>query len=132
MIDIGTKVTCIDDNFPAWARATYTDLPVKGNIYTIRHIDRGVDCQELVKNGSSEDFSGQDPRKFKGVQTIMILLAEIINPPHLDSKKEPGFKLERFAPLIEPPAQKVSQKESKPRPKKVSKPKKKDEKLVEI
>ena len=32
----GSKVVCVDDVFPAWARASYTALPVKGVTYTVR------------------------------------------------------------------------------------------------
>lgn len=100
--DIGTKVVCIDDDFPAWARATYNHLPSKDTVYTIRHIDQGLDAQEVVKHGSDKDtFKGSSPLKFTGVRTIMILLEEFTNPVHEDTKKEMGFKLERFAPLLD-------------------------------
>jgi hypothetical protein len=123
-MNIKSKVICINDDFPPWARATYTSLPVKGTIYTIRHIDKGLDAVELVKNGTDDNFTGSDPRKFKGTTTIMILLEEIKNPPHLDSKKEPGFKLEKFAEIPEQPKEKVKESIKNPGPPKTVKPKK--------
>ena len=101
-IDIGSKLVCVNDDFPAWARATYSSLPVKDSIYTIRKLDKGLDAKELVKHGSDKDtFKGSDPLKFTGFATIMVLLEEIHNPIHMDTKKEMGFKLERFRPLLD-------------------------------
>ena len=77
-IDIGSKLVCVNDDFPAWARATYSSLPVKDSIYTIRKLDKGLDAKELVKHGSDKDtFKGSDPLKFTGFATIMVLLEEI-------------------------------------------------------
>jgi len=80
----GSKVVCIDDTWPQGIQKYYTDLPKKGQIYTVRTIEVGV---------------GWDGTEGE----IALTLREIINPvsktpPH----RERGFKQERFAEL-EPP-----------------------------
>ena len=37
----GQKVVCINDTFPAFIKAIYQQLPVKGNTYTIREVFLG-------------------------------------------------------------------------------------------
>jgi len=80
----GGKVVCINDEWPAGILRYYTDLPKKGQIYTIRTIEVGI---------------GWDGTEGE----VAVTLQEIVNPvsktpPH----RERGFKQERFAD-IEPP-----------------------------
>lgn len=93
----GSKVVCVDDIFPAWARATYTALPVKGVTYTVRSMSPGrgkplhiVDGKP-VKNGAGDT----NPE-------IYLLVEELRNPPDpFCAGAELGFKAERFAPMEE-------------------------------
>ena len=61
----GQKVVCINDSFPQFVRAIYKDLPVKGNVYTIREVFLGR--EKIVKGGDSA--------------TVGLLLEELRNPP---------------------------------------------------
>jgi hypothetical protein len=93
----GSKVVCIDDVFPAWARQAYTALPVKGEIYTVRSMSPGrgkplhiVDGKP-VKNGAGDAHP-----------EIYLLVEELRNPPDpFCAGAELGFKAERFAPVEE-------------------------------
>ncbi len=126
MIDKGSKVVCIkDDEWPSWARALMNNFPVKDKVYTIRDVIPGVIGKDVIK-----DSTGQNPIQFFGPVRPTFLLEEIHNPIHPVYKNEYAFDSARFAPLIEPPVQAVKKKESKPRPKKVSKTKKKE--LIDV
>ena len=85
----GQKVVCINDTFSVSVRALYKQLPVKGDVYTIREVYLGR--EKIVKGGESA--------------TVGLLLEEIRNPPDPfhQGKQELGFSSERFAPLEELP-----------------------------
>lgn len=85
----GQKVACINDTFPELIRAIYTQLPIKGDVYTIREVFLGR--EKIVNGGDSA--------------TVGLLLEELKNPPDpfLANKQELGFSSERFAPLEELP-----------------------------
>lgn len=81
----GSKVVCIDDNFPKQVVNFYTHLPVKNATYVIRDVGVGVGW-----NGDPE---------------IVVYLQDMPNPnsstpPH----PERGFNQERFRE-IEPPVE---------------------------
>ena len=87
----GQKVVCINDTFSGFVKAVYSQLPVKGETYTIREVFLGR--EKVVKGGDSA--------------TVGLLLVELNNPPdpfHV-GKEELGFSSERFAPLEELPPQ---------------------------
>lgn len=90
----GDKIVCINDEFPAWAKATYRDLPEKGKVYVCRDIVPGVVPTETVK-----DQTGHNPLNFKGFQFASTYLEEIINTVHPVSKQEMGFAAIRFTKL---------------------------------
>lgn len=139
-IEKGDKLVCIDDNFPAWARATYSVLPVKDSIYTVRHLEQGLIPTNFIKIGSEEDLRirqerghlpGKSPLNATGEFTIAILLEELHNPIHEDSKLELAFSLSRFRPLEEVSEQeKISTVVKAPVKRNFVKPKKKE--LVEV
>ncbi|QYM78946.1 hypothetical protein K0B96_16830 [Horticoccus luteus] len=87
----GQRVACINDTFPAFVKAIYKQLPVKGNVYTIREVFLGR--EKIVNGGDSA--------------TVGLLLQELTNPadPFMANKQELGFSSERFAPLEELPAE---------------------------
>ncbi|MDR2675886.1 MAG: hypothetical protein LBC18_13730 [Opitutaceae bacterium] len=89
----GQKVVCINDTFKDFIRAIYTQLPVKGETYTIREVFLGR--ERIVKGGESA--------------TVGLLLKELRNPPdpfHA-GQQELGFTSERFAPLDELPPEEI-------------------------
>jgi hypothetical protein len=93
----GQKVVCINDSFSEFVRALYTQLPVKGDTYTIREMFLGR--EKIVKGGDSA--------------TVGLLLEELVNPPdpfHA-GQQELGFSSERFAPVEELPAEEAEQEE---------------------
>ncbi len=87
-MQIGQKVQCIDDVFPAPLAKHFTSLPVKGETYHIRAIYPGR--RVMYPNG----LNGSDGE-------VGLLLQEITNPP--DPKTvyglELGFNSKRFRPL---------------------------------
>jgi hypothetical protein len=84
----GTKVVCIDDKFPAWAKQMYAALPKAGNTYTIRGSTVGVSFGP----GFSDRQEGE----------IAVYLREIVNPKSSKAPfREWGFRAERFRPLEE-------------------------------
>ncbi len=85
----GQKVVCVNDTFPPVIVALYKQLPVKGDVYTIREVFLGR--EKIVKGGDSA--------------TVGLLLEELKNPPDPfhQGKEELGFSSERFAPLEELP-----------------------------
>ena len=89
----GQKVVCINDAFLSHFSLVYKQLPVKGDVYTIREVFLGR--EKIVKGGDTA--------------TVGILLHEISNPPdpfHANHE-EPGFASERFAPVEELPPEEV-------------------------
>jgi hypothetical protein len=93
----GQKVVCINDSFPQFILAIYTQLPVKGRVYTVREVFLGR--EKVVKGGETA--------------TVGLLLEELHNPPdpfHAGSE-ELGFASERFAPLEELPEEETEEEE---------------------
>lgn len=92
----GTKVVCVNADFPEAAKRLYKVLPVKDTVYTVRatYVGRG-------------NFTKADSGKMDG--EIGVLLEEIKNPadPTLRTGLlgELGFKAERFAE-VEPDKEK--------------------------
>ncbi|HYD85784.1 MAG TPA: hypothetical protein VEA63_17070 [Opitutus sp.] len=93
----GQKVVCINDTFTPVILALYKQLPVKGDVYTIREVFLGR--EKIVRGGDSA--------------TVGLLLEELKNPPDPfhQGKQELGFSSERFAPLEELPAEEVEAEE---------------------
>lgn len=93
----GQKVVCVNDTFTPVILALYKQLPVKGNVYTIREVFLGR--EKIVRGGDSA--------------TVGLLLEELKNPPDPfhQGKQELGFSSERFAPLEELPNEEVEQEE---------------------
>ena len=85
-MQVGQNVVCIDDTFPSWVHEYYDQLPVKGNIYTIRSVSLG----RATLRGSE-------------MAEVKLLLVELHNgpDPHHKGGDEMGFRSERFAPLEE-------------------------------
>jgi hypothetical protein len=94
----GQKVVCINDTFPPVILALYKQLPVKGDVYTIREVFLGR--EKIVRGGDSA--------------TVGLLLEELKNPPDPfhQGKQELGFSSERFAPLEELPEEEEQEEES--------------------
>lgn len=82
----GTKVVCINDDFPQNIHKFYDNLPKKGHVYTIRDMEVGIDW-------------------FGNAGEIAVTLVELVNPvsetwPH----RERAFNSQRFVdvePLTE-------------------------------
>ena len=91
----GQKVVCIDDVFPDWAKAMYNELPEKDKKYTIRKVVMGV-----APIGVTKESKGSTP-VFIGQHEVTLLLNELNNPIHPNSKQEMGFLSIRFQPLDE-------------------------------
>ena len=93
----GQKVVCINDSFSEFVRHLYEQLPVKGEVYTIREMFLGR--EKIVKGGESA--------------TVGLLLEELRNPPDPfhQGKQELGFSSERFAPLNELPDEEAEEDE---------------------
>lgn len=77
----GSKVVCINDDFPQNIHQFYDNLPKKGCVYTIRSMEVGVDW-------------------FGNAGEIAVTLVELTNPvsetwPH----RERAFNSQRFADL---------------------------------
>ena len=94
----GQKVVCINATFPPIIQALYKQLPVKGDVYTIREVFLGR--EKIVRGGDSA--------------TVGLLLEELKNPPDPfhQGKQELGFSSERFAPIEELPAEEAEEEES--------------------
>ena len=102
----GQKIVCINDSdWPAWARATYKDFPVKGQTYTVRDVEPGIMPITPLK-----DPTGKNPLSFTGHRHPAVFLEEIVNEVHAVSKREMGYAAARFAPM-EPLKDKTSEKE---------------------
>jgi hypothetical protein len=93
----GQKVVCVNDSFSEFVRQLYKQLPVKGEVYTIREMFLGR--EKIVKGGESA--------------TVGLLLEELHNPsdPFHQGKQELGFSSERFAPLNELPDEEAVEEE---------------------
>lgn len=85
-MQVGQRVVCINDTFDAWVHEYYDQLPVKGQVYTIRAVSLGR--AKLVGSEIAE---------------VRLLLEELHNPPdpHHQGGEELGFRSDRFAPLEE-------------------------------
>jgi hypothetical protein len=93
----GSKVVCVDDIFPAWARASYTALPTKGVTYTVRSMSPGRGSPLLIVDGQPVKNGAGDAHP-----EIYLLVEELRNPPDpFCAGAELGFKAERFAPVEE-------------------------------
>jgi hypothetical protein len=94
----GQKVVCINDTFTPVILALYKQLPVKGDVYTIREVFLGR--EKIVRGGDSA--------------TVGLLLEELKNPPDPfhQGKQELGFSSERFAPLEELPEEQAQEEEA--------------------
>jgi len=100
-MQVGNKVVCIDDVFPDLIKATFYQLPVEGETYTIRAV--------FSARGNVRTPKGCDPQ-FE----IGILLAELSNPYEFlkgGVKVEMGFNSERFR-IIDESVALVVEKES--------------------
>ncbi len=97
-MQIGQKVVCIDDKFPAWVHEIYLALPVKGVTYTIREVAPGRGIFVVIgEDGKPVRDAGGDRQP-----EIQILLAELHNPEDPQCPgREIGFRSDRFAPLEE-------------------------------
>jgi hypothetical protein len=89
---------CVNATFPPIILALYKQLPVKGDVYTIREVFLGR--EKIVRGGDSA--------------TVGLLLEELKNPPDPfhQGKQELGFSSERFAPLEELPAEEAEEEEA--------------------
>ena len=89
MFDEGEKIVCINDSFEPFHRTLYRELPVKGEIYTVRECSLG-----RLKTGAANPG-----------MSFRILLEELSNDldPYMDeaSAEELGFRSDRFAPLTQ-------------------------------
>ena len=97
-MQVGQKVVCVDDVFPAWAHQLYAALPVKGVTYTIREVSPGRGL--LVVFGPD----GKPVPGGAGEQApeVRVLVVELVNPPDpLCKERELGFRSDRFAPIEE-------------------------------
>jgi len=79
MIDIGSHVVCIRDEWPAVTNAEnywkkHFHRPIKGTVYTVRTINK--------TNGK-----------------VWIRLEELVNPVVAKNKKEPYYNITSFKPL---------------------------------
>jgi hypothetical protein len=93
----GSKVVCVDDIFPAWARAAYTALPTKGVTYTVRSMSPGRGKPLHIVDGKPVINGAGDAHP-----EIYLLVEELRNPPDpFCAGAELGFKAERFAPMEE-------------------------------
>ena len=94
----GQKVVCINATFPPIIQALYKQLPVKGDVYTIREVFLGR--EKIVRGGDSA--------------TVGLLLEELKNPPDPfhQGKQELGFSSERFAPIEELPAEEAEEEDA--------------------
>lgn len=79
--NVGQKVICINDAFPARIADWCDSLPVAGHIYTIRTMQMGWN-------------------RITGFSNVGFLLDEIINPTS-SRGGEAGFLQERFVPWLE-------------------------------
>lgn len=83
-MEIGQKVVCVDDKFPASIAPFYTALPKDGVTYVIRDIRLGVRFDK------------------PGVGDVSLLLVGLVNPKaESRANLERGFSETRFRPLDE-------------------------------
>ena len=88
MFEEGEKVVCVNDTFEAFHKKIYRQLPLKGDVYTVRECSLG-----RTKTGAT------DP----GI-SYRVLLQEIANDldTYMDESiaEELGFRSDRFAPVV--------------------------------
>ncbi len=77
----GSRVVCVDDEFPLEASKHYICFPKAGVVYTIRNVELGCNWQG-------------EPGE------VAVLLREIVNPKSSKAPfRERAFNAERFRPL---------------------------------
>lgn len=90
MFDIGEKIVCINDAWQPWVRDTYNQLPVKGEVYTVRGVDLGRNNLGTLSSGGSQE-------------TFKIVLEELHNDDDITASGvnlgELGFRSDRFATM---------------------------------
>lgn len=80
---VGSKVVCVDDDFPPEIAVIYTTLPIKDEVYIIREMKIGV------------NFANEPGE-------VCLYLVGIHNPrSNVKPFPERGFNAERFRPLEE-------------------------------
>jgi len=88
MYDPGEKVVCVNGTFDPLHKQIYKDLPIEGEVYTIRESSLG-----RVRTGGKDSGC-----------SFRVLLVEIVNGPdpymNPDTAEELGFRSDRFAPVI--------------------------------
>ena len=101
-MQVGQKVVCIDDVFPAWAHEIYAALPVKGATYTVREVSPGRGLF-AVFGPDGKPVPGEAGER---APEIRVLVVELVNPPDpLCAERELGFRSDRFAPIEEAEAE---------------------------
>lgn len=95
---VGSKVVCVNDTFERWVLFLYENLPVKGEIYTVRQVSLGREKLAEIKDGKIVVNGVSD----KHGATVRILLEELRNGEDpLCKGQEKGFSAERFRELDE-------------------------------
>jgi hypothetical protein len=88
MYDPGEKVVCVNGKFDPIHKAIYKNLPIEGEVYTVRESSLG-----RVRTGGKDSGC-----------SFRVLLVEIVNGPdpymNPDTAEELGFRSDRFAPMI--------------------------------
>lgn len=82
------RIVCVDDKFPAWVYRIYQQLPVKGQIYTVRSLSPLGQSIDLESGHFQPD--------------LVLYVHELHNPDDPNNTAhsiELGFRIERFAPL---------------------------------
>ncbi|HWX19700.1 MAG TPA: hypothetical protein VN578_07320 [Candidatus Binatia bacterium] len=89
-MQVGQQVVCVDDHFPKPLAKHYDNLPVKGEIYTIRSVFLGRRLMHPTP-GAADSENGQ----------IGLLLRGLVNGTDPRNKycQELGFNSERFRPF---------------------------------
>lgn len=87
----GSKVVCVDDNFPKEVVNFYTHLPVKDHVYTVRDVGIGVN--------------------WKGEPGEVVIYLEGMENPASNKPPHPerGFNQERFREIMPPPWSEVEE-----------------------
>ncbi len=90
MFELGEKVVCVDDNIHPEIACLYTDLPLKGEIYTVR------ECEV----GRSKWVSAQGGWDSVDMKVLLVELVNPLDPSTLNGfPSELGFAARRFRPL---------------------------------
>lgn len=87
-MQVGQQVVCVDDHFPKPLAKSYTNLPIKDKVYTIRAVFVGRSLMH--------------PQGGEADSEIGLLLQELVNgsDPRNRYHQELGFNSERFRPLL--------------------------------